>query len=256
MTNEPSQEQSELLAGIRDEWIALGTSTEPADRPRAEWAVRSAMQSAGRETHSMVFIWVDSPMAGVLASTYVGFAMSAPAKQAMTTQLDAALVRNIAGANDVRSQVDDTIARVRNAVHAQVAAEMQARGPGWEQRKRDIGSYAWDQVWQTVGDPMYDHAFGDQARAAEGLFEDNLAPWADAMMEGQFGAGAMAALDAMYLLEDVDITPFEGIRRLTSNCGWWWAYEACAVLCDHPARFEASGDAISIEFRDGWTVRA
>jgi hypothetical protein len=255
VTNEPGQEQTELLAAVGDEWLAHGTSTEPADRPQAEWAVRAAIESAGRQTHSMVFIWVDSPMAGVLASTFVGFAMSEPMKQPMTTQLEAALGRSPASATETRARVDDTVWRARNAVHAQIAVELQARGPEWERRRRDIGSYAWDRVWQTVGDPMYDHAFGDQARAADGLFESNLAPWADAMMEGQFGAGAMAALDATYLVDDVDIAPFDGIRRLASNCGWWWAYEAGAVLCERPARFEVSGDTTIVEFRDGWTVR-
>jgi hypothetical protein len=255
MSTQPSQEQSELLAGVRDEWLALGTSTKPADRGRCEWAVRSSIESAGHETHSMVFIWVDSPMAGVLASTYVGFALSEAMNQPMTTQLDAALTRNVPGAKKVRREVDDVEWLARNAVHAQVATELKARDPEWEQKKSDIGNYAWDQVWQTVGDPIYDHAFGDEARAADGLFEDNLKPWSDAMMEGQFGAGSMAALDAMYLLEDVDITPFEGIRRLAANCSWWWAYEVGAVLCERPTRFEVAGNHVTIEYRDGWTVR-
>lgn len=255
MTNGSSQDQSDVLSGVRDEWVALGTCTEPADRSRAEWAVRSAIESAGHQTHSMVFIWVDSPMAGVLASTYVGFALGEPMKQLMTTPLDAALSRPIAGAEQLRHEVDDTVWRARTAVHAQVAAELTARGTGWEGRKRDVGNYAWNQVWETVGDPMYDQIFGKEASAADGLFEDNLAPWADAMMEGQFGAGAMAALDATYLLDDVDITPFDGIRRLASNCCWWWAYEAGAVLCERPARFEVAGEHLTIEYRDGWTVR-
>jgi hypothetical protein len=90
---------------------------------------------------------------------------------------------------------------------------------------------------------------------SEGLFEDNLGPWADSMMEGQLDAGAMAALDAMHLLENFDVTPFEGIRRLASNCSWWWAYEVGAVLCEHPTRFEVAGTHVTIEYRDGWTVQ-
>jgi hypothetical protein len=166
-----------------------------------------------------------------------------------------ALARNMASATTLHREIDETVWRARNAVHAQVAAELTARGPEWERRRRDIGNYAWDQVWQTVGDPMYDHIFGDDARAADGLFENNLEPWADAMMEGQFGAGAMAALDAMYLLEDFDVTPFDGIRRPASNSSWWWAYEVGAVLCERPARFEVSGARMSIEYRDGWKVQ-
>jgi hypothetical protein len=60
----------------------------------------------------------------------------------------------------------------------------------------------------------------------------------------------------MHLFDDVDITPFDGIRRLAANCGWWWPHEVGAVLCERPARFEVSGAHVSIEYRDGWKVQA
>jgi hypothetical protein len=168
--------------------------------------VRSAIESAGRVTHSMVFIWVESPMAGVLASTYVGFALGEPMTRRMTAPLDTVLIRNAPDTEELRREVDGTVWRARNAVHAQVAAELTVRGPEWEQRKRDVGNHAWDQVWQTIGDPLYSQGWEQDAQRSEGLFESNLEPWADAMMEGQFSAGAMAALDAIHLLDDVDIT--------------------------------------------------
>lgn len=102
----------------------------------------------------------------------------------MMTPLDGALTRNVPGANKLRDEVDETVWRARNAVHAQVAAELEARGPDWEQRKSAIGNCAWDQVWQTIGDPLYSQGWEQDAQRSEGLFEQNLAPWADAMMEG------------------------------------------------------------------------
>jgi len=59
--NSATDDGAELLAAIGDEWVGLGQCTELADRKKAEWAVRSALESAGCETHSMLFIWVQSP---------------------------------------------------------------------------------------------------------------------------------------------------------------------------------------------------
>lgn len=66
-------------------------------------------------------------------------------------------------------------------------------------QKEDIGNYAWDQV-QTIGDPIYSQGWEQDARRSGDLFEENLKPWADAMMEGQFSAGTMAQLEALNLL--------------------------------------------------------
>ena len=56
----PGQEQS--LRAHRDHWFAIATSTEPADRPRAEEAARE-LAALGGVTINRV-IWVNSPEAG------------------------------------------------------------------------------------------------------------------------------------------------------------------------------------------------
>ena len=60
-------EQEAMLAQVRDEWLAVGLSTEPASRPAAEEGVRQAYRRAGLEPPSVV-IWLDSPYAGCVAS--------------------------------------------------------------------------------------------------------------------------------------------------------------------------------------------
>jgi hypothetical protein len=51
-----------------DEWRAAAGSTAPADRPRAEVALRSMYAAAGKPAPR--FAWVPSPAAGVLAYTF------------------------------------------------------------------------------------------------------------------------------------------------------------------------------------------
>ena len=60
-------EQEAMLAQVRDEWLAVGLSTEPASRPAAEEGVRQAYRRAGLEPPSVV-IWLGSPYAGCVAS--------------------------------------------------------------------------------------------------------------------------------------------------------------------------------------------
>jgi hypothetical protein len=243
------------LAAIRDEWTAHGCRTDPADRAETEWAVRAAIEAAGVSTHSMLFVWVESPMAGVLSSTYLGFALGGAVKSRMVKPLNSFLAQGSLEGRQLRRDVDGSVWRARNAVHAQVAADLEARGAPWERLRREIGDYTWDQVRQTVGDPLHSEGWEQQARASEGLFEENLATWADAMMEGQFDAGAMAQLDAMGLLGDVDASAFTGIRKTAANCCWWWPYEVGAVLCERPVRFEVGDEHVTVEFGDGWAVR-
>ena len=254
--NQPDQDQRDLLSAVQDDWLRLGASTAPADRKKAELGSWEAYESIGEEVMPTLLIWVQSPLAGVLASTYVGFALGEQLKPRLMTPLEEALKPNVAAAHEIRRAIDQAVWHgLRDAVHRQVAADLSTRGPEFERMKDDIGNYTWDQVWQEVGDPIYDHMFGKQAQASDGLFEENLQPWADSMMEGQFGAGMMAHLDALDVLGHADPEPFTGIRRVARSCCWWWAYDAGVIFCERPSRVEVSDKHVTMEFRDGWTVQ-
>ena len=56
------------MAAWAGDWQAVAGSTEPADRPRAEAAVRSLYRAAGAPEPA--FAWVPSPAAGILAYTF------------------------------------------------------------------------------------------------------------------------------------------------------------------------------------------
>ncbi len=86
------------------------------------------------------------------------------------------------------------------------------------------------------------------------MFEENLEPWADAMMEGQFSAGMMAQLDALNVVDGLDVEPFKGLLRIAQNTCWWWAFDVGAVFCERPAKVSVNGSRVTMEFRDGWRV--
>ena len=111
-------EQEAMLAQVRDEWLAVGLSTEPANRPAAEEGVRQAYRRAGMEPPSVV-IWLGSPYAGCVAS-------------AMLSQ----------------GQVG---AQVRDQVGAQVGAQVwaQVRDAVWGQH--EAGYLGWCDAMQLIG---------------------------------------------------------------------------------------------------------
>ena len=60
-----TKKQSALMPVVRDEWIKIGLSTEPADRPRAETALIAMYDHVGLKAPRIV--WVGSPMAAAVA---------------------------------------------------------------------------------------------------------------------------------------------------------------------------------------------
>ena len=66
-----TDEQAAMLSDVRDEWLAVGLSTEPADRAAAEDGVRSAYRRAGLEPPKLM-VWRDSPLAGCIGAAALG----------------------------------------------------------------------------------------------------------------------------------------------------------------------------------------
>ena len=59
-----TKDQEARMAEFRDKWIAIGLSTEPADRKRAEEGVKLAYAAGGLEPPKEIY-WVESPFAGL-----------------------------------------------------------------------------------------------------------------------------------------------------------------------------------------------
>ena len=66
LTKLPADVEAALPA-IRDEWLAIALSTEPADRAAAEAGVAAAYRAAGKEPPKLT-IWLRSPLEGAIGS--------------------------------------------------------------------------------------------------------------------------------------------------------------------------------------------
>ena len=127
-------EQEAMLAQVRDEWTAVGLSTEPADRPAAEEGARQAYRRAGLEPPRVV-VWLDSPLAG-----RIGAAMLSGGKEGQVRDQVWDQVRD-----QVRGQVRD---QVGDQVWGQVGD--QVWGQVWGQVRGQVGGQVRDQVWDAV----------------------------------------------------------------------------------------------------------
>ena len=114
MITELTAEQKATLEKVRDEWLTVGLSTEPADRAAAEEGVRLAYQRAGL-TPPRIVVWLDSPLEGGIGAAILG---------------------------QVRAQV---WGQVGDQVGDQIAG--QARDQAWDQ----VGGQVWGQVGDQVG---------------------------------------------------------------------------------------------------------
>jgi hypothetical protein len=116
MLTELSEAQKAALPVVRDEWIAHGLSCERANRPLAEEGVRDAYQAAGLEPPELV-IWMDSPLAGVVAAAYLT-QLSAAMDKYLTPKHVAEVTAQIAQENAAKAEAEAGAARPKRATKA------------------------------------------------------------------------------------------------------------------------------------------
>ena len=215
-------EQEAMLAQVRDEWLAVGLSTEPANRPAAEEGVRQAYRRAGMEPPSVV-IWLGSPYAGCVAS-------------AMLSQ------DQVGG--QVWAQVRDQVwGQVRDQVRDQVWD--QVRGQVWGQVRGQVRGQVWAQVRGQVR--------GQVRAQVRGQVRD--AVW------GQHEAGYLGWCDAMQLIGvNLDVAGLSTVARNAG--WWWPMRDTVILTDrpdtlhrDPQGRLHCeTGPAL--RYRDGWAIHA
>ena len=149
-------QQEAMLAEVRDEWQAVGLSTEPADRAAAEEGVRLAYQRAGL-TPPRIVVWLDSPRAGC-----IGVSMLGQVRDQVGAQVWGQVWDQVWGqvGGQVWAQVGDQVgdqvwAQVRGQVRGQVGGQVggqvrgQVGGAVWGQH--DAGFLGWCDAMHRIG---------------------------------------------------------------------------------------------------------
>ncbi len=222
-----SDDQIATLAKVRDEYIAHGLSTEPADRRRAEAAFARVYEHLNLPRPRIV--WVDSPMAAHLAHAQFP---SAPHGKKVSDQ-----VQHRVG-DQVRSQVG-------NLVWGQIADRV------WGQIADDV----WKQVWSLVEDHVRDEVGASKLEwRPVGLLCQQIAAWV---------GWATVAIEIGVQLRSDTAETFGIFRDLCQSTGCAYMFADTVIACERPAEIHRdergrlhNESGAAVLFRDGWGVHA
>lgn len=234
VVEELTAEQIRAAATIRDEWIAIGLATGPADRPRAEGAVRAMYAAAHLDPPSEI-IWGRSPREG--AKTAIALRQKEGQGQG-----PARMLTKVVAGPSLRRAADW---RVEWHLVAGLVMDLVARPVG-------------DRVWGGVGAAVHAQVWPQ--------FWD----WSDAehvgwfILHGQHDVEQLAFHDYFVRVLGLECSAqLQSVMDVARSVGWWWPFERTAILTERPVRLErdeqgrlhcASGPAI--EYSDGWGVYA
>ncbi len=267
-----TEQQAAMLPTIRDEYLAHGLSTAPADRTRAESAFARVYERIKLPTPRV--IWVSSPLGAHFAHALLSkFFHLAEGKVGAQVR---AQVRDQVGAQvraQVRDQVGDQVwAQVRDQVWAQVWAQVrdqvgaqvraQVRDQVGDQVWAQVRDQVWAQVWAQVGDQVGDQV-RDQVWAQVGDQVSFQYPTMHGQHDATWAAWVMAAVAIGVRLRSDTADGFKIFLDLCQSCMWAYAYTNTVIACDRPLSISRdergrlhNDDGPAMEFRDGWTIHA
>ncbi len=256
--------QDTSLASVRSEWLNLGLSTEPADRERAERAVKTAYSAVNLPPPPALF-WVPSPFAGTIAAQLVQTQLNNRPTTARFRRLRRQLTSRARKLTDgAWSDIGRELQPVQDQVWDGVGlvAESAIRLGG--EPTGEWLTYVWNAVRAQGGHWFRDvdlrRAWGQLWRPARGTGAGGPPPIAPCY--GHHDAGWLGQLDAAERIAG-DSERLVGLVELARSSGWWWPTREAVVLSDRPASLEIDDDGRlhcergpALVYRDGWSVHA
>ena len=246
-----------LIADARDQWMAAGLSTERADRPACEAAVREAYTAAGLPEPALI-VWMDSPLGGLYASAVIRQILDkAP------DQLWGQLWGQLGG-------------QLRDQLGGQLWGQL--GGQLWGQLGDQLGGQLWGQLGDQLGGQLRDQLggqLGDQLRGQlGGQLRDQLGDQLRGQLWDQLGDQLSYTLDPWYeaywmafYQSGLQIAGLPASDRLdplvraTSGMGWWWPQQGIAILTDRPTVIARDGqarlhceDGPALAYADGYSM--
>ena len=218
-----TSEQQALMAMVRDEWLAVGLSTAPADRPRAEAAI-NRMYDIGKVARPKRIVWCGSPLSqGITRSVIMDFPK----------------------ADSVGASVRDSVgASVWDSVWASVGASVGA----------SVRASVRDSVWDSVWDGVRDGVRASVRASVRDSVRDSV--------YGQHEAGWLAFYDYFHRIGLIAQTQnLVGLWEVARSTGWvlphtnicWVSERHNIVSLDDQGRIHnPSGPAI--HYPDGFSI--
>jgi hypothetical protein len=282
----------QIIAGIRDQWVATVPSTAPVDRTATAEAVHR-LYGTHRLRQPSLTVWMDSPLGCIYAAAVIGQLrehlrgcfVNQVRRHQLQHQLGRRLWSTLAG--QIRGELGDQLGdRLRgplsSALEDELSGQLHAQlcGQLWgqlrEQIKGRLHGQLWDQLKSGPWDEFWDQFGGDlriqldELRSSQGEDQD----WDET--ETWDGAGHFHSVfpwnDASALAFDGCALPIVGrpvdarlgaLGNVVTETGWLITMPGAVIVGARPAVLhrDARGDlhnpaGLALAYPDGWGFHA
>jgi hypothetical protein len=217
-------EQEQALVAYHAECMAIGTSTAPADRPRAEAAISKMYQLIGKPQPT--FVWCDSPATCILAR-FVLQEWSKTAKEG--NSLETSLRTSL------RTSLETSL---RTSLRASLGTSLETSL--WT----SLGTSLETSLGASLGTSLWTSNWGQQEQYWIGFYrfmELHLKIAYDPQKSGHLGWW----------------------NDIAESANWWFPYEGYCFVSERPVRCAIDEERrlhheslAAMEFKDGWKVYA
>ncbi len=241
-----TSEQTAQLPRLRDKWLRIGLSTEPANRPLAEEGIRLAYQSAGLKPPARI-VWVGSPIQGLVLWMIERYIWNMPDatvdEWGIWPTIETQFERDVA--RSVRYQVST---QLLEAVSEQVS---RAFNP--------IEVRAWYEVWTHIR-----REYGTQMERKLRRYSGSCGFGSHGGGAGQCNAGWFAFFEFFSEVCHLEyVVPMTKFSRVAEHAGQWWAFDQVCFVSERPIllRRDEHGDlhaedGPAVQYPDGWAIYA
>ena len=279
-----TEKQKEQLSVYREKWIKIGLSTEPANREKAEIAIKEMYRLSGLKDPEKI-VWCGSPLSQGLTRAIIlnKKLIKDIGKQVSVWSSVADSVRDSVWssvADSVRSSVGDSVEdSVRSSVEDSVRSSVEDSvwSSVWSSVADSVRSSVWssvgDSVWSSVRSSVGDSVGDSVWSSVRSLVRDSVADSVRSSVEdsvwysgyGQHDANWLAFYDFFKnecgLVEETK--KLNGLIEQAKNAGWYlphekicWVSERHNLLkLDDEGRLH-SLNSPALSYPDGWSIYA
>ena len=243
-----TDEQRQRIEALQIEWFRIAVSTERADRPRAEKAIKPLAVSGGVTITKIV--WVESPQAGAKAYARL---LNASQKNpnSLRDSLSASLRASLrASLDDLRwdswwNSLDDLLqdsldASIWNSLDASLSASLSVS------LRDSLQNSLWYSLWRSLEGSLRDSLDYLRRGSLWDLLRDSI--W-DSLRTSPGVALYLGGKIVGATYSDTDTRYLAALAEVLASCFAIWIGPGWAILCDRPTSIEiVDGRLVGMEW--------
>ena len=196
--------------------LEIGTSTEPADRPRAEAAITRMYELIDEAPPT--FVWCQSPATALLCLEVLHSSLESSVRSSVWSSLE----------SSVRSSLDSSL---------------------WSSVESSLGSFLHSSLWSSLELSLWSSLGSALASSLDSSLGSSL--WSSFWGQHEVSWSAFYSFCASELGVTYDAAGSEKLglwQSIAESCGWWYPYRGLVVACERPTavHMEPTGTV------DGW----